>query len=111
MVVAESKRGRKCKDRLCFRRGSGSGEDDYETCDEFCERREREKQREMDEQRACSSRRGVDRIKDRIRGSCRGGSKDRKGSKERQTSGINKQRERDCGCEERRMVSLYTIIQ
>lgn len=105
-VAAEAKKGIKCKGFIC-RRTSGSnesGEDNYEKCDDFCERREREKQRALDEEQACSSRRGRGKGNGNGRNRCRGGSRHRNGSKERQNERQEKMREKDCECEEKKMV-------
>lgn len=104
VAVADCKKDRKCFGLICARRGSGDGrEEDYEPCEEFCERREREKQRVKDEERACSSRKGRSRGKEWGRGRCRGrvfelDRKDRSANREEMT------REKDCACQEKKTV-------
>ena len=91
-AAVECKKGKKRK--------GGSKESsetqEYETCDNFCERREREKMRDADRQRSCQGRRNKKK--------CRKGSRERNrssGSKERSSNSNNRQREMDCTCEER----------
>lgn len=90
--------------------GSGSGaresskeDSDLESCDDFCARREREKQREQDEQKACEQRGGKGKGRHFRPGLVallgKHGRKHhgRRSKEGRGTS--NRQRESDCGCD------------